>query len=829
MSCHFSSQCPWSLFRVKRGVDNRGSISAQTMVVLLLLPLLPRPGIAAPLPKADQLCIVASHKAAAKLLSTIHKENLTCLKMGTKGKLPDGVGVNACLQNDLKGKVASAVASLDTVQNGPAGKPTKAKCPTPRPSVGFVEASAFESDLREIGYDWAWSTSGATGRDLASILLGGANDPAQKKKAVCQQSVIKAANKIVDQGLKQYLVCVKSQLKVWDGSDTDPLSTCIQSAVVDDVGGRIEQARAGLEKLLDKKCTSVGVSPVSAVPSYCARVSGDDGALSACVARNARRALLRVAAAVGGVEAELDEAFSHVTATSTVYLGRLIGYGSDMALASAPAAARADGAAGDKIWGTDVGIPVSLTVNNEERTYFLFGDTDYSDPSQFALGQIVKQEPGGDPYVLDNGVNQGDVIGYSTDANPDDGISMTRVLRNIEDQGAPVCSQLDDADDLRALAVPGVHDDPSNYFYEDTSGITGSFCLGAALNATPTGAWAVGSVLYSVTAVQNSFVDSAKPDEAFLAFSTDNALTWQLMNGGNPISGTTAGPSAKFIHIETLAVDAAELQDPIRSAPCPLPEPPSGNSDALLLFGTGKWRTGGAYLGLVFIDDLETARANPSQAVRLFYYAGAPSCWVEGDEEAAVVVLDAGAGTNYSHFESACDYRVFDQSGSFGYVSVTRLQGTVGGNAIDRLLMTANPGYATCTTASSCCGGTVHPTDSNLCEFPADLQQVTDSGLGPIVLTGDPYRPWRWSQRTDGSLDFTLVAQDPGTSVGPGPNCRSQVPYTHVLGGYAPLFLDRFTRLNSAGDGFDVYLNSSVGRDEGYNVDLNRFTVREAP
>ncbi len=109
-------------------------------------------------------------------------------------------------------------------------------------------------------------------------------------------------------------------------------------------------------------------------------------------------------------------------------------------------------------------------------------------------------------------------------------------------------------------------------------------------------------------------------------------------------------------------------------------------------------------------------------------------------------------------------------------MSLTRLRGTVAGKSVDRLLLTANPGYATCKAVSSCCGGTVHPTDANLCEFPADLQQVSDSGLGPIVLTGDPYRPWRWSRRTDGSLDFTLVAQDPGTLVGAGPHCRSQVP-----------------------------------------------------
>ncbi len=62
-------------------------------LVAPVLALLPRAGVAAPLSKADQLCVVASHKAAAKVLSMVHKEGFGCLKMGTKNRLPSGVGM----------------------------------------------------------------------------------------------------------------------------------------------------------------------------------------------------------------------------------------------------------------------------------------------------------------------------------------------------------------------------------------------------------------------------------------------------------------------------------------------------------------------------------------------------------------------------------------------------------------------------------------------------------------------------------------------------------------------------------------------------------------
>ena len=166
--------------------------------------------------------------------------------------------------------------------------------------------------------------------------------------------------------------------------------------------------------------------------------------------------------------------------------------------------------------------------------------------------------------------------------------------------------------------------------------------------------------------------------------------------------------------------------------------------------------------------------------------------------------------------------------GSFDYGTVTRLQGVIGGENVDRLLFTTNAGYPACTAPTGCCGGTPHPTDPNLCNPPADPATSVDSALGPVAITGDPYRPWDWTRRTDNSLDFALIEQDANTSVGPGPNCRTRVPYTHLLGGYAPAIVDRFTRPTAGADGFHVYLNTSVGRDEGYNVDTARFTVAEA-
>ncbi len=793
-------------------------VAAATAAASLLLPVCSQ---AQMLSAADQQCITASHKAAAKIVATQNKGALSCLKNASKGKLAQGQTANDCLFSDPKGKLNKAIVSLDTIQNGPAGQPSKAVCPVTRPVVAFAESSEMAAGLQEVGFDWSWSSSGASGRDLASIVTQ------DKATAKCQQAIVKTGNKLIGQAFKQYTSCLAGEIKSWNGM-SDPVDTCFSSTILSDTGGGIAKSAAGLLKTLDKKCTGKSVQPVVATPSHCALRNAANSDLSACVVANAKRALRRIVNSSGAAGVVIPVPFEKITASSTAYLGRLIGYGQDQPLASAPAAAQAPGAAGERMWGTDIGLPVTMTVNAEQRTYFLFGDTDYSDPAQYALGQIVRQEADpADPFVLDNGVNQGDVVAYTTDTNPDDGISLTRVLRNVENSGAPVCNQLDDDDDLRSLFVPGVHDNTANYFSEDVSEITGSSCLGAALNATPTGAFAVYGTMYSITAVQNSFVVETLPDKGFLASSDDGALTWTLLNNGAPISGTTGGPGAKFIHIDALEVDARQYQDPIRTYPCPLPEPPSGDSRALLLFGIGTWLNTGGYLGMTFVEDLEASRDDPLLPLRMYYYAGPPNCWVEGDEDAAVPILDAQAGLHYAYFESPCNYRVFEQSGGLDYVSVARMAGTVSGTKVDRLLLSTNPGYATCKNVGTCCGGTVNAENPNLCDFPADPALLSDSGLGPVVVTSDPFRPWEVARRTDDSLEFTLIEQDPGTMVGPGPHCSTNVPYTYQLGGYAPVMIDNLTRVNSAGDGFDVYMNGSVGRDEGYNVDTARFTVRE--
>jgi hypothetical protein len=524
--------------------------------------------------------------------------------------------------------------------------------------------------------------------------------------------------------------------------------------------------------------------------------------------------------------------FYNVSGSNTAYLGRLIGYGVDGALSNAPASAQALGAGGDKLWGTDIGLPVRITRNSEERTYFLFGDTDLLDPGA-AAGQVLKQEEcltcALSPFVLANGINQGDAVGYSIDSNPDDGLQMNKVLRNVEDTGAPVCGELEN-DDIRALVVDGIHNN-TNYYYEADPAITG-FCNGLSLNTTPTGGFAVNNTLYTVTGVQNSFRDETKSDQSFLSFSDDGGLTWTLMNNGQPISGTTGGPGGKFIHIEAVPVDAADYQDPALSAPCPLPTPPQGNSKALLFYGVGTWLSTGAYLGVVFESDLESAKASPTTPLKIYYYAGETSCWVADNQAAAIPILDGTAGVHYAYFESPCGNRTVEGLAGFDYLSVTRLQGTIQGETVDRFLMVTNPGYGTCVAANAdCCGGAVLAGQTHVCD-PAsngfDPALLQDSGLGPVLLTGDPLKPWEWATRNDGSLRFAPIQQEPNFADGPGPNCRENVPYTHLLGGYAPLFLDHLTRVNASGDGFDVYLVTSNGRDE-YAVDFYKTTVRQEP
>lgn len=502
--------------------------------------------------------------------------------------------------------------------------------------------------------------------------------------------------------------------------------------------------------------------------------------------------LVGIAGCGGGSSGSSPAAGELFTVESTTSVGTLLGYGEVAQQTSYPAYTQSAASGGDILWGTDLGLPVTLTTSamgggSQTVTFYLFGDTDQLDLQVLAdTGMVQKHVPRADEtFVGPSGPFEGDAIGVSMDGDPSDGVELDFVYRNQETgEAQPVCD-LASTNGFRPVHLAGVHADA---------------CVQVLPNTTPTGAWAIGETIFMLASVQDP--NDLAQGRSYLTASTNLGLDWTVLNNGLPFS--SSGFSAHFIHAAAVAVDAADHQDAARSGPCKLPLPTGPSTRGLLLFGTGLWKASDVYLAFVAESDLTAAAADPTRQVSPWYFAGtdyqAPGgdlCWStsESDAKAIIEVSDKSA---YSRFEDACGTTI-DGSGA-GYTSTIRVQQTLtNGTVIDRLVMLLSPAY----------------------QGTSNTAQFVDADLGTTLVTGDPLRPWVWNLAIDpANHDGRLPAQrrfrplavppDPMSGLQPNtPACTSSPLTWQTVAGYAPLFIDRYTRLSADGLGVDLFFNVS--------------------
>ncbi len=564
-------------------------------------------------------------------------------------------------------------------------------------------------------------------------------------------------------------------------------------------------------------------------------------------------AMVATSALAGGARA--GETFM---ATGTRRVATLIGYGQPMLRAQAPPSIASADAGGDILWGADIGLPVTIEADPDGSgtrpvTFFFFGDTDLLDharlvstkwvyPYQAAAGELAA------PY----GVIQGDAVAYSLDDSPAGGIALSHVLRNREPgDAAPVCGAVRD-DGFRAMYVPGVHPDRCASGIKHGKDIDWRFL-------TPTGAWAMDSTLFVMIADQTPY-GGIPQATSYLAASTDGGLTWEALQSGAPFSSAdnSGHPFSKFVHVDAIAVDAADYQDLQRSGPCGLPLPPGTDTRGFLLFGAGLWNQTDVYLAFVPRQELADAVADRSHVIKVWYFSGVSGggCWSTSQADAVPVVatLDNRA---FVPLEAACGNRILQDSGGAGYVSVTRLSGKLGKTSFDRLVMFFDSDYWVCKVGAPdpCCGGT--PVENGtMCEGSTDAYQdfLVEGNAGIVMITGDPWRPWLWNVVLDPGADPASVAPaavrglrpetippDPAADwLGAGPECTTVMSGRDVISGYAPLIVDRFAGPAPDGRGFEVYFlvsrwgtrvseNDPASPEEGYHYMVDLFRTEIVP
>lgn len=206
---------------------------------------------------AQQGCINALNKSGGKVAATQGKENSSCIKDASKGKL---VGINAeqCLTADRKGKVAKATGKATDSQ-------TK-KC-TEAPDFGVTGAAAVNAAgvEREIALTHDVFGSPLTGKIPADAT------------GACQASVSKSLEKYASTFVKDFVSCKKGGLKDGSISGSAGLEACVGA----DSKGKVAGAAGKLTDTITKKCADVTLA--SAFSGECSGSAGSAAALGACL------------------------------------------------------------------------------------------------------------------------------------------------------------------------------------------------------------------------------------------------------------------------------------------------------------------------------------------------------------------------------------------------------------------------------------------------------------------------------------------------------------------------------------------------------------------
>ncbi len=545
---------------------------------------------------------------------------------------------------------------------------------------------------------------------------------------------------------------------------------------------------------------------------------------------------------------------------NTNYVNTLIGYGEKRVKDSYPAYLRSDAAGGDILWGTDLGLPLTLpgaSSGEQDLTLYLFGDTDQLDLALLHKPDKVVQKYAPNPELINSdffygpkGPLEGDAIGLSIDDDPSDGIHLFHVYRNQEGTLPQMCEQAD-PDGFRPVYLDGIHAEtetildrlrdelkdlklPEEKIYDLLNNLPAPACLQKYPNTTPTGAWAVNDILFMVAGIQNE--EKPASAKSYLAVSTDLGLHWQVVNDKQPFSKGGLQP-AKFIHAFGIEVDAYDYQDMKRSGPCGLPLPEGEDTRGLLLFGSGWWKESNVYLAFVSRTDLLKAASDDQHRLTPWYFAGTDHtsggkrCWSTSEADAKAIIA-AGDLASYARFEDACGTKL--TSAGVGYPKAIHVNETLAdGTRIDRLVMLLSPAYK----------GKMRD------------NKTLDADLGTVLVTGDPWRPWIWNvavtpDRHNGRLPtvhrFRPLPVPPAPNRGllpTYPRCRNSGVSWATVSGYAPLLIDRYTHVSEDGQGVDLYFVISRSNvpsgpnDDGpetvdayhYVVDVMRTTLRPIP
>ncbi len=203
----------------------------------------------APLGKDGQKCVATALKNSSKLMGTVGKAVLGCIKDTAKGN--NELSIAACIDSDTKIADAGLRLGFGILA---CSFPYALDCVSPCGTTDEAGVSAATDDDDEVGaclicVSEKASQSGGDPYGLHSMLLEGATlalAAENKDLAKCQSLIAKTAEKAQATYAKQMAVCAKTKLKTGSVPPVD--SQCL----LEDSKGKGEKLRAKIGKTIDK-------------------------------------------------------------------------------------------------------------------------------------------------------------------------------------------------------------------------------------------------------------------------------------------------------------------------------------------------------------------------------------------------------------------------------------------------------------------------------------------------------------------------------------------------------------------------------------------------
>ncbi len=244
---------------------------ARALTIVSIISLFALPAAAQLQSKHQIRCLKELWKAGVQVSQAQAKDNVSCVKSSTKGRLSNGMAAQECLAADMKQRVAKKQERAVSVAN--------AKCSVEQPTYGSTDPETVSDVSSTSQIDLVMELFGA---DVESAMVACSED---KVGCRCQSKALAAAANISVVQLKEFAGCAKRAIKVNTAPflggvlSTSELERCLSDDTVDwsvaaDQRGKVAKAAAKLSAVVAGKCEGVNYFAGSCISESGATVAG---------------------------------------------------------------------------------------------------------------------------------------------------------------------------------------------------------------------------------------------------------------------------------------------------------------------------------------------------------------------------------------------------------------------------------------------------------------------------------------------------------------------------------------------------------------------------